>query len=175
MKRFASVLTSLAVAGLVVAACDTPTVLDDSATLSPQFAAAATFTASVKIPINIDVFIPCADGGAGEVVFLSGNLHDMFHITVNDNRFTVSVVSNPQGVSGVGLTTGDEYHGTGVGRFTQTGSFVNGQLSFTSVNSFKIIGQGRGNNLLIQANFHITFNADGEVTVVVDNFSGECR
>ena len=43
------------------------------------------------------------------------------------------------------------------------------------VNNFKIIGPGPGNNLLIHENFHMTVNADGTVTVVIDNTSFSCR
>ncbi|MBI4420235.1 MAG: hypothetical protein HY560_05360, partial [Gemmatimonadetes bacterium] len=45
----------------------------------------------------------------------------------------------------------------------------------TYVNNFRIIGEGSGNNLLVHATSHITVNANGELTAVVDNFSVECR
>src|SRR5690349_4771860 len=51
---------------------------------APVFAAAETFTASTKFPIDIIVFVPCANGGAGELVELTGSLHDLFHMTIDD-------------------------------------------------------------------------------------------
>ena len=136
---------------------------------------ATTFTSNVSFPVDIGVFIPCAAGGAGEVVILSGNLHSLFHSTVNGNNFKIKIHNQPQGVSGTGLTTGDKYQGTGVTQETFGGSFVNGQFSDTFVNNFRIIGQGRGNNFLIHQTFHITFNASGELTASVDNFSSDCK
>ncbi len=177
MKCFASILTSLAVAGLLVSGCDSPTAPGDSVT-PPSFAAANaanTFTNNVKIPVTIGVSIPCAAGGAGEEVFLSGYMHSLFHSTVNGNNFTTKVHTQPQGISGTGLTTGDKYQGTGVTQETLGGSFVNGQFSDTFVNNFRIIGQGRGNNYLVHETFHVTFNASGELTAFVDNFSVECK
>ncbi len=132
------------------------------------------FTSSVVIPISIGVFVPCALNGAGEVVFLSGDLHSLFHFTDDGaGGFHVTVENNPQGVSGTGLTSGDKYQGTGVTRE----DFNSGPLPFndTFVNNFRIIGEGTGNNLLIHATFHITVNANGEVTAIVDNFMAECQ
>src|SRR5215510_11114323 len=69
-------------------------------------AVADTFTVSQKFPIDILVFIPCAAGGAGELVELTGNLHDLFHVTLNARGgFRASFVDNPQGISGTGFTT----------------------------------------------------------------------
>jgi hypothetical protein len=136
-------------------------------------AKAESFTASVKIPIDIVVFVPCANGGAGENVALSGTLHDLFHITLDGNGgFHSKFHVNPQGVSGIGETTGTKYQGTGV---TQ-GTF-NGQVGFETsfVNNFRIIGQGPGNNFLVHENFHVTINANGTVTAFVDNFRVECK
>jgi hypothetical protein len=132
------------------------------------------FTSSAVVPINIGVFVPCALDGAGEVVQLSGNLHTLFHFTDDGaGGFHAMNESNPQGISGTGLTSGDKYQGTGVTR----SNFNAGAIPFnqTFINNFRIIGEGPGNNLLIHHNFHITVNANGELTALVDNFSAECR
>lgn len=132
------------------------------------------FTSSAVIPINLGVFVPCALDGAGEVVLLSGNLHTLFHFTDDGaGGFRVMSEANPQGVSGTGQTSGDKYQGTGVSR----SDFNSGSLPFTTsfVNNFRIIGEGTGNNLLVHQTFHLTVNANGDVTAVVDNFSVECR
>jgi hypothetical protein len=140
-----------------------------------NLAQAETFTDNEIIPIVLEVFIPCAAGGAGEIVVLSGDLHVLFHGTINGNRFVMKAHFQPQGISGVGLTTGDKYQATGVTQETFGGSFVNGQFSDTFVNNFRIIGQGPGNNFLIHETFHVTVNANGEVTVVHVNFTVDCK
>ena len=136
-------------------------------------AGASTFTVSQKFPIDIFVFVPCANGGAGETVELSGTLHDLFHVTSDGaGGFHVKTSDNPQGVSGTGQTTGAKYQGTGV-----TSSDFNTKAGFenTFVNNFRIIGQGPGNNLLVHENFHITVNANGTVTAFHDNFRVDCK
>ena len=136
-------------------------------------AKATVFTDNVQIPINLFVFVPCAAGGAGEDVDLSGTLHVLFRTTFDSRGgFHSKFHFQPQGVSGTGLTTGDKYQATGVTQGTD-----NGKVGFEStfVNNFRIIGQGPGNNFLVHGNFHFTINANGEVTAFVDNFRVECK
>jgi hypothetical protein len=139
---------------------------------SPALAAAFTENQESFFPIDIFVFVPCAAGGAGEVVELSGNLHDQFVVTFNNTLFHIKTLDNPQGVDGTGLTTGDKYQGTGV---TQSEANFSVGQQLTSIDNFRIIGQGSGNNYLVHDNFHITVNANGIVTSFHDNFSVECK
>lgn len=134
----------------------------------------SSFSSSVIVPINLGVFVPCANGGAGEFVSLSGNLHSLFHFTDDGaGGFHAMSENNPQGVSGTGSVTGDKYQATGVtlSHFNTSGVPFNQ----TFVNNFRIIGQGTDNNFLVHQTFHITVNAAGNLTALVDNFSVECR
>ena len=125
--------------------------------------------------IMLQVFVPCAAGGAGEVVDLSGPLHTLITLTISGNNFSAKEHFQPQGISGTGETTGLKYQATGVTQTTTKGSFVNGQFNQTFINRFDIIGQGTGNNFRVQETAHVTFNANGTVTVFFDNFSVECK
>ena len=129
----------------------------------------------VSIDLNTVQFVSCANGGAGELVSLEGLLHVLVTLTINGNNISGKNQFQPQGVSGVGLSTGDRYQGTGVTQSFFKGSLQNGQFNQTFVNNFRIIGQGPGNNFLLHENFHLTVNANGEVTTVHDNFSVECK
>jgi hypothetical protein len=126
--------------------------------------------------IDLTVFVPCANGGSGELIDLSGRLHTMINLTINGNNVSGVAHFQPQGISGRGETTGDKYQATGV---TKDSSFKlslqNGQANQTLVNNFRIIGQGPGNNLLVHEVAHITFNANGTVTVFHDNLSVQCK
>jgi len=126
--------------------------------------------------INLTVFVPCAAGGAGELVDLSGPLHTLITFTINGNNVSGTAHFQPQGLSGTGETTGDKYQATGVTKASSfKGSFQNGQFTQTYVNNFRIIGQGSGNNFLVHEVLHVTFNANGTVTVFHDNFSIDCK
>jgi len=149
-----------------------------------MFAALALFTVPANAAkqvndstdINLTVFVPCAAGGAGELVDLSGRLHTLITFTINGNNVSGMAHFQPQGLSGTGETTGDKYQATGVTKDTSFKlSFQNGQANQTFVNNFRIIGSGAGNNFLVHEEAHITFNANGTVTVFHDNLSIECK
>ena len=148
------------------------------------FAALALFTVPANAAkqvndmsdINLTVFVPCAAGGAGELVDLSGPLHTLITFTINGNNVSGTAHFQPQGLSGTGETTGDKYQATGVTKASSfKGSFQNGQFTQTYVNNFRIIGSGSGNNFLVHEVLHVTFNANGIVTVFHDNFSIDCK
>lgn len=134
--------------------------------------AASTFTEDERFFFSLVAFIPCAADGAGEFVELSGTLHALFHVTLDASGGAhVKTHFQPQGIKGIGLTTGDKYQGTGV---TQDQFNARVGETFTYINNFRIIGQGPRNNLLIHETVHVTVNANGTVTASVENFSEEC-
>lgn len=163
VKPVISVLIAMALALSLIGAMGTMHAL----------AKATTFTNNIQIPYYTIVFVSCAAGGAGESVELSGTLHTLYKTTLdNKGGYHSKYHFQPQGVSGTGLTTGDKYMATGV-----TQDAFNGHVGSeeTYVNNFRIIGQGTGNNFLVHETFHVTINANGEVTAYVDNFSVECK
>jgi hypothetical protein len=128
-----------------------------------------------RIDISFPVFVPCANGGAGEIVNLNGPLHVVVSFTINGNQIRGMNHYQPQGISGIGQSTGDTYRAVGetTDHFNQW--FQNGRFAFTFVNNFRIIGQGRGNNFLVHENVHLTITANGDVGTAHDNFGVECK
>lgn len=128
-----------------------------------------------KTDISLSVFIPCAAGGAGEVVDLSGPLHTLLSFTMNGNNVSGYFHFQPQGISGTGETSGEKYQATGVTRESFKSSLIKGEANSTYVNNFRIIGQGPGDNFLVHETLHFTVNANGTATVFHDNFSVACK
>ena len=126
-------------------------------------------------PIVLSQFVPCANGGAGEIVDLSGDLHSLFTMTINGNNVSGNTHFQPQGISGTGETTGAKYQATGITTENFKGSLQNGQFIDTFVDNFRIIGQGPGNNFLVHEVAHVTFNANGTVTVNFDTPTVDCK
>ena len=149
--------------------------LDDGGGGLPAYAAATSFTVSTETPFSDSGPVPCANGGAGEQVDLSGSLHELFHVTVDDSGAVhVTAHDNPQGINGVGETTGAKYQATGVTEDHENQGSGGLPVTFTYVNNFRVIGQGPGNNFLFHENMHVTINADGTVTVSTDNARFTC-
>ena len=135
-------------------------------------AAATTSTTNMEEPFNGYFFIPCGNGGSGDVIYLGGSLHILFHTTDTGNgQFLFRALFNPQGVSGYSLSTGIKYQAVGMTQFTST---FNAGIHSTFVNQFYLVGQGPNDNFKVHEDFHFTVNADGTVTVIHDNFRIEC-
>ena len=142
-------------------------------------AAAAPAGAAVEdnesIPFNdFEVFIPCANGGAGDTVTLDGRLHILITFTINNNRFSGTDHFQPQNLRGTD-TEGHVYHGVGITRDSFAGSLVNGQFTTTSVNNFYIVGTAGAPSYRVHETFHLTFNAKGNVTAFQDHLRITCR
>jgi hypothetical protein len=132
--------------------------------------AQAAVTTNTAVQIDSLVLVPCT----GDLVELQGPLHMVSSVTVNGNRISGQVLTQPAGVSGSDLTTGAAYRGTGETAFRFSDDLRNGQAVETFVNNFKIIGAGNTPNYLVHENSHVTISADGSVTAVVDNLSITC-
>jgi hypothetical protein len=120
---------------------------------------------NADVPISRDVVVP----KTGDTVHLSGTLHIVLETTV-DSAGGIHFMEHiqPQGVSGVDLTTGAKYQGTGV---TQVHTIVpsNGAGNFTLIDNFRIIGQGPDNNYTVHETLHFTTNANGDMTAAIAN------
>jgi hypothetical protein len=135
---------------------------------------ASTQTLSMRVPLVLSEFIPCANQGNGEVVDFSGSLHVVISSTVNGNNIHLNTLFNPQGAKGVGETTGDVWQATGETREDLTASVSSFPFTNTFVNNFKLI-DGPDGSFLIHENFHVTVNADGTTTALHDNFTFTCK
>ena len=135
----------------------------------------AAVTTNESDTISFSTFVPCANGGAGEVVAGDIQLHVLLTMTINANSVTVKELFQPQGGALVGQSTGDVYRATGNTQDIQTASLTSGQSTFTFINNFRIIGPGTGNNFLAHEAFHVTVGADGTVVTTHDNVSETCK
>jgi hypothetical protein len=144
-----------------------------SATCSMTQLAQAEVVTNITVPVNMNVSVPCAAGGAGETVSLSGDLHVLLRLTIgNSGGIHLGSHFQPEGVSGLGQTTGDKYQATGVAQ-EEFNATIGAEETF--MHNLRVIGQGNGNNFLIHEFFHVTVNANGDVTAFVDNQSVDCR
>jgi hypothetical protein len=135
----------------------------------PDFAAGGD---SQKVPFDIIAFAPCANGGTGEDIELTGTLNFVLvDVTSAAGTTAFHFAANPQGATGLGLTSGTVYRGTGITLATVT--IVPG-VTDTFVDNFRIIGPGLTANLLIHEVFHATVNANGVLTVIFDRATAEC-
>jgi hypothetical protein len=130
--------------------------------------------ANVVVPIDQTVFTPCVNNGAGENITLAGPLHVLLTVNIAKNRVQFKSQANPQDVFGTGSVTGARYKATGITLDEQTFNVAGFPAEETFVNNFRMIAAGRTSNLLVHETFHITINANGATTVVLDHGSFAC-
>ena len=150
--------------------------------------AVALFLLALAIPAQAEViandqddiffvaFVPCADGGAGEFIEGEGRLHVLIRQTIDSaGGLHLGTHFQPMGLKAIGQTTGDRYNATGV---TQTSTNIaGGGLPFTDtyINNFRMVGTGQNAvSYHVHTTFHVTVNANGEVTAFVDNTRITC-
>lgn len=115
----------------------------------------------------------CGDGT--RLVHTDGNLHVVISMTLNRNRVSGTVHFQPQGAKLVD-DDGNSYSGTGVFHSAFNEPLDgDGTTTFTSIDSFKIIGHGAAPNFLVQVVAQTTINANGELTADVFLESEECK
>jgi len=124
-----------------------------------------------KIPFD---FVLAPEEACGEAIHLSGTLLAEFSFTeTSSGNVEIGFHFNPQGITGVGLTSGATYHATGETLGTTT-IRATGGISDTFVNNFKIIGEGSALNFLETDVIHVTVNANGVVTATVEKSMIRC-
>jgi hypothetical protein len=136
-------------------------------------AASAAATTNEQVSLRTSGFVPCANGGAGEIVSGTIEMHILITSTVNGNNASDQFQFQTQG-SMVGAITGDTYRVTGVERGTSAVSLQNDHYVLTYVNTFQLIGPGPGNNLLVHEVAHMTID-DDVVVVDHDDWSIDCK
>jgi hypothetical protein len=156
MKRL---VLSLAVVGMTLALA-----------AGMALAQATTDTFNEKVPLNLIVDNPCT----GEPLQLTGELHILFLVTNDANGgFHVQTQFQPQGVSGTGLVSGEQYRGVGVTR--EEFNAQQGELrEYTLVDRFYLVSMGPSDNLLATTTIHVTFNANGEPTAELVRLDTKC-
>lgn len=143
---------------------------------APAQAAARTVTTIIRVPVDMSLFVPCANGGAGEVVTFTGTIFSVTHVTFDDaGGFHVDSHESEQGVAGVGATTGDRYQSIFVNLFNYNQASDSLPLTSSQELVYHVIGQGPGNDALIRITNHTTINANGTVTVAFDRLTVECQ
>ena len=136
-------------------------------------AAASSVTTIVRTPVDGLLSASCTNGGAGELVAISGTIQEVFHTTIDSaGGFHVTQQFNQAGLGGTGQVTGTKYRITGgnvLAFNTKAG------VEQTLVNNFRVIAQGSHNNFVLQSTSHVTVNANGTVTAEHLSFQFECK
>jgi hypothetical protein len=142
---------------------------------APAVAQAQTQTSVQKVTDTFDNFVPCANGGNGEVIRITEQLLVVTHTTQTPKgTFLTDLKIIDQGTTGVGLTTSAVYHRVGLTAIHDLFTASAGEVH-TYNNIYNVIGPAQVGTMLIHDLVHVTINANGTVTASVDQHSFECK
>jgi len=110
-----------------------------------------------KFPASGIGFSDCT----GEPIFFEGFLHVHEQITANANGYHIEFHNQLYG-QGTGLISGKQYIYQDV--YNDNFNFNSLPIEETTTENFRIIGQGKLEDLMAKVTFHITINANGQVT-----------
>lgn len=140
---------------------------------SDEFSRAQVYNHSETLSYHNTEYVPCANGGSGELLSLSGSFKIVDQVIVNGNDFVLTYHTTLQGVNGQGLTTGETYVASGGNEVSVTGEFdFNGQFTRTFVSQFRVIGQNTVFNVRYKSK--VTITPDGKVTTDIYEEEVDC-
>jgi hypothetical protein len=128
---------------------------------------------NLSFPISDTLFDPCT----GEIVDLNGTARIVGDLTINDNHASLMFHSDAV-ESGFGQTSGAPYRLLANFSDHIEGSLVNGQFTQTTVirNERLVAAGGQNNYFAFDDTYHITIDANGDVTVEFDHLTpAGCR
>lgn len=159
--------------GLSVIACDQTSTGPEASGRAPGIDQAV--ITNDRIQFVEDNFVPCANGGAGEVVRVTVKLHIVVRQTL-DAAGGVHLASHFQdaGSNGVGLVTGDVYRRVGQTKESFKVSASGFPVVLDFVNIFDFIAPGPGNNFQVHDVIHMTITRNG-VTSDVLKSTARCK
>ncbi|HEY5969388.1 MAG TPA: hypothetical protein VIU35_15520 [Chitinophagaceae bacterium] len=125
------------------------------------------------VPFETTVFVPCANGGAGEDVRLTGFTNFIYGLVYTDRGFSMQYHDNVHQVTGVGLSSGESFIANGGTNGTVAGVWYSSQWVGNSSTQMRIIGQNTRFTVIYK--HHITVSQDGSVTVSNTEQTADCN
>jgi GTPase len=125
------------------------------------------------VPFETTLFVPCANGGAGEDVIFTGFTNFIYQMTWTDQNFTLVYHDNVHQVTGVGASSGEKFVATGGTNGTVMGSWVNSQWIGSTIQQLRVVG--RNNSFFVTYKYHIAISSDGKVVVNSNEDRADCR
>jgi len=127
-----------------------------------------------SVPFERTLFVPCGNGGEGEEVALNGSIKLVEQIIFNDHGFTFTYHAVLQGISGLGLSTGENFVVSGGDKGTITGEFgEEGQYTRVFMGQLRIIGQTGA--FTVRYKFKVTITPNGNITTRIEQEEIDCR
>lgn len=153
----------------------------EAVVLPPAFASRAgpdgTAGYHERVQVGFTEWVPCANGGAGELVTFNGMYHQKYTETLDAHgNLKLRWHGNPAMLVGTGEESGATYHAVGTSRsrdFQAPGySFP---TTFEASDVWHVVTRGGGNDFYMRTRAMIVVDETGHVTLDDVEFTTECR
>jgi hypothetical protein len=130
-----------------------------------------------RFDLNLaDVGVAQASPCTGEQLkIVSGIYHADMRILINSKKLSVTQHGNTSDYKLVGLTSGARYTASVISDNREDIILINGSVTIVITESAVLTTPGGGNNSIAKFDLHETFDANGSIKVVVDNFRAVCK
>lgn len=170
---FLAVLTVALLFSCTKNAADAVKPADEEATAANASSNSSNGNIIHAVPFETTLFVPCANGGAGEDVTFTGFTNFIYQITWTDQNFTLVYHDNVHKVTGIGASSGETFVASGGTNGTVMGSWVNSQWTGTTIQQLRVVG--RNNSFFVTYKYHITVTSDGKVIVSSNEDTADCK
>ena len=170
---FLSVLTLALLFSCTKNVADASTPTGEEATVANASSNSSSGNIIHAVPFETTLFVPCANGGAGEDVILTGFTNFIYQMTWTDQNFTLVYHDNVHQVKGIGASSGDTFVASGGTNGTVMGSWVNSQWIGTTIQQLRLVG--RKNSFFVTYKYHITVTSDGKAVASSNEDTADCR
>jgi hypothetical protein len=109
----------------------------------------------------------------GEAVTIQGTERSLIHVTFDASGGGHFRFHTGQHGFGVGVISGKQY--TFASTAGSEANFPGTSFEFTQQMRSSLITAGPNNNQVLHSTVHVTFNANGDFSSTVDNFSADCQ
>lgn len=167
------------VSALTLAACADAPSAPRASSAAPSRALAAygdvrTYN-DVRVPLHHPIQVPCGRMGM-EIVPFHGDEHASFQLSEpGPGRLRMRLHVNSQGVTGVGLVSGDTYHAAGTTEETYEWSTAGAPEGYYLTYTFAVTSAGATGNIVAHEVLRFSFDAAGYPSLDVVKFDAECR
>ncbi len=111
----------------------------------------------------------------GEDVFVDGVIHEVITETYSaSGNYSFSYLGHPQGLRGVGVSSGLVWRFTGATVWTINVQPDGFPYTETFVDRFHVVGPG-GSQYYLKELYKVTINGVGDYVVTIDESTWECR
>ena len=125
------------------------------------------------VPFETTMFVPCANGGAGENVRLTGFTNFIYGLIYTDRGFSLQYHDNVHQVTGIGLSSGESFVASGGTNGTVVGVWYSSQWVGNTTTQMRIIGQNTRFTVIYK--HHIMVGQDGSVSVSNTEQTSDCN